>query len=126
MLVGERDGTTKRAVSVDNLLRALSCTKRREILSALIRGPMSVTALHRLLGYVMSDVSRHLSELRGTGLVLCEHRKKEHLYRLPSHARIRIDLESILIEVDLSDPARQIVMQHELHGSAFERIARAA
>jgi len=113
-------------VTVDALLSALSSTKRRELLAALTRSPMSVSELQKLLGYAMSDISRHLSELRACGLIISEIHKKEHIQRLARHAHIDLKSGSISIEIDGDEPFHHVILKHELHSSALRSIASAA
>jgi DNA-binding transcriptional ArsR family regulator len=126
MLAAEEDGTNTGLVSGDAALFALSSTKRRELLAALARSPLSVTALQKLLGYAMSDISRHLGELRASGLVVSERHKKECIQRLARNLRIDFSADSIFIEVENADPFRRVVLKHELNSAALQAIASAA
>jgi len=120
---GPLEGRIHGNVPVDDLVTAISCTKRRELLAALALSPMTVGQLQKLLGYAYSDVSRHLSALRACGLVQYQARKKEHIQRLTSSTTVRVDADRLYLEIKTKSPERLLVLAHELHTSALRIIA---
>jgi len=120
---GWLEGSYRAQLPIDDLIAAIQCTKRREILAALALSPLTVGGVQKLLGYAYSDVSKHLSELRGCGLVQFEPRKKEHIQRLTSAMAVRFEPDSLCLEIKTESPKRLLVLTHELHTSALQFIA---
>lgn len=64
------------------ILKALAHPSRLFIVDQLAKNPSDVTKLTKMIGANMSTVSKHLSILKGAGLILDEKRGKQVLYHL--------------------------------------------
>jgi ArsR family transcriptional regulator len=70
-----------------NLLRIHECLcdrTRLRIIHLLLRGPLCVCHLQKVLGEPQVKVSRHLAYLRKRGMVAVERRGQWMVYRLPT------------------------------------------
>lgn len=64
------------------LCKSMGHPIRLEILRSLRDGPKCVNELSELLGQPQSTISRHLSILRSTGIVLADHQRQNLYYRV--------------------------------------------
>lgn len=71
-----------REVALARLGRALADPTRRRLLLALVDGPGYPAELARVLGLTRSNVSNHLSCLRGCGLVVGHYEGRQVRYQL--------------------------------------------
>lgn len=92
-----RKASEKRALVV----KALAHPSRLLIAEALMDGEMCVCDLKELVGADMSTVSKHLSLMRGAGVLACEKRGLNIYYRLACGC-----LGDFLRCVDQMTPAR--------------------
>lgn len=74
--------TNPRLASRVAVIKALAHPSRLIIAEALQGGPVCVGDLEKLIGADMSTVSKHLSLMRGVGLVTCERRGVQVFYQL--------------------------------------------
>ncbi|MBZ0290727.1 MAG: metalloregulator ArsR/SmtB family transcription factor [Anaerolineae bacterium] len=65
-----------------NVFTVIAHPVRREILSALAHGDVTVTELAKPFEISRSAISQHLNVLLDSGLVAVEKRGREHYYRL--------------------------------------------
>jgi DNA-binding transcriptional ArsR family regulator len=64
--------TTKPAIPVDRVLRALADASRQAIVERLTKGPLSVSGLAAPLDITLTAVAQHLQVLEESGLVRTE------------------------------------------------------
>ena len=76
---------------MDNVLHAISDGSRRTVLTALSRGPATVTELAELLPIARPGVSRHLRVLREAGLVEVRSDAQRRVYSLRPQPLIELD-----------------------------------
>jgi DNA-binding transcriptional ArsR family regulator len=76
---------------MDNVLAAISDESRRTVLSALSRGPATVTELAALLPIARPGVSRHLRVLREVGLVDVRADAQRRIYSLHPQPLAELD-----------------------------------
>jgi DNA-binding transcriptional ArsR family regulator len=76
---------------MDSVLHAISDESRRVVLSALSRGPATVTELAALLPIARPGVSRHLRVLREAGLVEVTADAQRRVYSLRPQPLVEVD-----------------------------------
>lgn len=76
------DQTRQRFEARARVLKAMAHPTRLFILDRLSQGPLAVTALAELAEADISTISRHLGQLRQTGVVAAEKRGNQVFYRL--------------------------------------------
>jgi len=81
--------------------RALADSTRRRLLLALVDGPGYPAELARALGLSRSNVSNHLSCLRGCGLVVARYEGRQVRYQLadPHLRRALVELLEVVLAV---------------------------
>jgi len=91
------------------LLRAVAHELRLSILCHLGEGPKTVSELMTLTGANQSNLSQHLAKMRMMGLLHCERRSQQMIYRLadPVFAQIIGALKNIYCHT--SDDAQDSV-----------------
>lgn len=79
------------------LLRGVAHELRLAILCHLGEGPKTVSELITLTGASQSNLSQHLAKMRMMGLLRCERRSQQMIYRLadPAFAEIIAALKNI-------------------------------
>lgn len=87
----------EKIAEASRLLRAVAHELRLAILCHLGEGPKTVSELIALTGASQSNLSQHLAKMRMMGLLRCERRSQQMVYRLadPAFARIIAALKSI-------------------------------
>jgi DNA-binding transcriptional ArsR family regulator len=90
-----------RGAALARLGRALADHSRRRLLLALVDGPAYPAALARDLGLSRSNVSNHLSCLRGCGLVVAHYEGRQVRYELadPHIGRALSELLEVVLAV---------------------------
>ncbi len=78
-------------------LRGVAHELRLAVLCQLLEGPRTVSQLQARTGATQSNLSQHLAKMRLLGLVDCERRGQEVVYRLahPGYARLVEALQGI-------------------------------
>ena len=74
--------TRKRFEARAEVFKAMGHPTRLFMLEELTRGPRCVCELQEMVAADMSTVSKHLSILRGVGLVECERRGTQMIYSI--------------------------------------------
>jgi DNA-binding transcriptional ArsR family regulator len=87
----------EKIVEATRLLRGVAHELRLSILCHLGEGPLTVSQLMALTGANQSNLSQHLAKMRMMGLLSCERKSQQVLYRLadPAFAQIIEALKSI-------------------------------
>ncbi|WP_190824839.1 Cd(II)/Pb(II)-sensing metalloregulatory transcriptional regulator CmtR [Saccharopolyspora pogona] len=99
-----------RETALARLGRALADPTRCRILVALLEGPSYPGQLARQLGLTRSNVSNHLSCLRGCGLVVATYAGRQVRYEL-ADAHLGHALDELLKVVLAVDPAEECLDQ---------------
>ena len=73
------------------MLRLLADRTRWQIVSALIREPLTVTKIAKLVGVAQFNASKHLRILREGGLLVAERRGQEVIYSIEPGYRTTVD-----------------------------------
>ena len=73
-----------RAGAAERLLKAMASQPRLMILSELLKGERTVTALHQAVGLSMSAISQHLARLRADELVSTRRESQTIHYSIAS------------------------------------------
>ena len=81
---------------LEDLLTSCATVARLEILLLLFTGPMAVGEIASILQYALPHVSNHLRVLRGAGLVVCDHCKKQRVYALTVKTAVRQEGNAIV------------------------------
>lgn len=92
-------GTRRRTDTLD-LLAAVHCPSRLQLLALLATGPASVTELVAKTELSMQLVSSHLNKLKALGVLSCDTEGRQRVYRLTSSGSVRHGREGL--ELDLS------------------------
>ena len=97
---------TDRIDVMNRLGRAMADPTRSRILLALLAGPSYPAVLSRDLGLSRSNVSNHLTCLRGCGIVVAEPEGRQTRYEVadPHLARALTALVDVTLAVDESVP----------------------
>ena len=87
----------EKIVEASRLLRGVAHELRLAILCHLEEGPLTVSQLMALTGASQSNLSQHLAKMRMMGLLHCERKSQQVVYRLadPAFAQIVEALKSI-------------------------------
>jgi len=99
--------TEKQKVTVDIAMRACKITKcfqaciefekltrtKKEVLHQVLRGPKTPTEISLILKKDRTTISRHLNDLKESGLVEFKPRGRESMYEATEPAKIRFELE---------------------------------
>lgn len=91
-----------------SLFTCLADGTRLELVDTLAEhGPLYVGELAERVDHERSNVSHHLAELRGCGLVVREREGRQRAYRLahPDLADLLEDARDLAEHVDVADPA---------------------
>jgi len=84
-----------------NLFNALSHYKRLQIVNLLHKDELSVSEIHRKLGYSQSNISQHLMTLRKGGVVKTKREGKRVFYKLSTKRLIKLcDLINQIIKTE--------------------------
>ena len=88
-----------------DLLKALSNSKRLEIVNLLREGSLNVSEMQEMLGLPQSNMSQHLMILRDAGVVETEKKGKEVFYKLVSNNFVKASdlLREVLIKKHKND-----------------------
>ena len=91
---------------MNRLGRAMAAPTRSRILLTLLAGPSYPAVLSRELGLSRSNVSNHLTCLRGCGIVVAEPEGRQTRYAVadPQLARALTALAAVTLAVDESVP----------------------
>jgi ArsR family transcriptional regulator len=92
---------TEKIAEATRLLRAVAHELRLTILCHLGEGPKTVSELMALTNASQSNLSQHLAKMRMMGLLRCERRSQQMVYRLADPAFVQIidALKNIFCEI---------------------------
>ncbi len=102
-----------KAEAAESLLKAMASRPRLMILCELLKGPQTVTALHRSVGLSMSAMSQHLARLRADDLVATRRESQTIYYSLASEnaAKMLDALYQAFCAPDVAQPTPKLNMR---------------
>lgn len=84
-----------------NLFKTLSHYKRVQIIQLLRKSELSVSEIHKKLGYSQSNISQHLMLLRGNNIVEARKDGKRVFYKIRTKKLIKLcDLINKILDSD--------------------------
>lgn len=96
---------------IAELIRLLACDKRLEMLVALSTRPLRVDELARCLNYDPTDMSKHLKQLRSSGLVHEERAGHAHPHRLSRGVVVRLEEDRRLSIQAMTHRSEEVIIR---------------